>query len=1242
MLFLMFVFVNMGTVWGNSIVYAAFLERDGLAGLPWIFIFSAALSIVAIAAYTPFVDRIANDKLLNIIFAVETGGIILGLLLLELGYSDMAFSFLYVIGLAWLAVAGPHLITYTNEFYDIQTAKRMMPVIIAGYRVGAIVGGLSVFLLNYWLGDPRGVVTAWLAAHAVVMALVWLMPHLIKTQRPSVASTAAASAKKQRASPRPGSVQAYLDNLREGFRYTLKSPYLRWMVAGTLLLTILMPLLEYRASELFLRVYSDSPNPTGSISNFVGYLRGAGNIIVLPMLLFGVSRIIARLGVANATLIFPASNLVIVLGLIALQFSSGQASSGLTGDAAILIAASAAYLDRNVFRLTFWYPVEGLLYNAVPLRVKGRARAFVNGLVTPVGALLAGLLLLLPLVSTLWFVSGLMAILAVACLVSILTVRKFYSRALIKMLAEEDYSFLFSQEASDLSVTDPAALASLERRLEKSDDPEFAIFMARLIARIGGSAAAPILTRALTNAGTPYARAAIIDAMSAADMREEAVAQTFRHCLNDPDGRVRQSALSALAALNGPDDAALRQPALDALQDSNAAVRMEAFSILSQSGDFYQMRPAVDALDRLLNADNPHLQAQGMKILGQIANFRAMKTLSDFLEHPADSPRLEAMLAFASLPDDLLLTKMRAPEVLALMIRRLDDPVARVRQLALTVLNRIDSRKSQQAVVKVLNDASPDVRAAAVESLARAGKAIIPLVRPHLNAADPALRKMAAVVLSRVDRREFGPLIEEHINHNLQAIYRNHGYLQVMTPFASSTGVTLLQDTLREQNQNTLDEIFTLLAVQNGSQAIDVVVDSLYSSEARARSNALEALETFTSPQTAELMGPLFDPDAASARLAQLGEETWGITPLDANAVIDAFTANTGNAWRRAITVYALGEVWANERVGRGAGGQGSRWAGEQGRKGEREKGRKGARKRGERRVRASGLLAALDDESEDRTERRKPRSARRSRAIDPLAALDALDAEVQVSPAHLPTRPPAYLPKTQAEVEAIVRAAVDDPEAEVRQAARAAQRLMAGESIAEIRLAAYRARRAQGESVSQRTAAHQEEDAMLSSIEKIIFLKKVPFFQDMTIEQLKSLAALCEEEIFEEDQRIFNQGDPGGALYMVVSGKVGIEQEAKRKGSFIRLASLGANTYFGEMTLFDNSARSAAAVALQDTLTLSLRHEPLVALARQNSELSLKLINVLSQRLRDANQQVAALTRAKPRALHKLYDALD
>ena len=78
----------------------------------------------------------------------------------------------------------------------------------------------------------------------------------------------------------------------------------------------------------------------------------------------------------------------------------------------------------------------------------------------------------------------------------------------------------------------------------------------------------------------------------------------------------------------------------------------------------------------------------------------------------------------------------------------------------------------------------------------------------------------------------------------------------------------------------------------------------------------------------------------------------------------------------------------------------------------------------------------------------------------------------------------------------------------------------------------------------------------MLSAIEKVIFLKEVPFFQGMTVEQLRVLANVCEEESFPVEARLFNEGDPGGALYIVVSGRVGIEQE-KRKGFFARLATV-------------------------------------------------------------------------------------
>jgi len=168
------------------------------------------------------------------------------------------------------------------------------------------------------------------------------------------------------------------------------------------------------------------------------------------------------------------------------------------------------------------------------------------------------------------------------------------------------------------------------------------------------------------------------------------------------------------------------------------------------------------------------------------------------------------------------------------------------------------------------------------------------------------------------------------------------------------------------------------------------------------------------------------------------------------------------------------------------------------------------------------------------------------------------------------------------------------------------------------------------------------QEGIMLSAIEKIIFLKEVSFFEGMTIDQLKILATVCEEELFTEDTLIFKEGDPGGVLYVVVRGKVGIEVEGQRKGSTARIATIDAYSYFGENRLFDNSPRAERAIALQDTLTLRLRHEPLVALTRQYPDLSLRLINVLSQRLREANDRIVQLTAVKPRELHKLYDKLE
>jgi CRP-like cAMP-binding protein len=161
-----------------------------------------------------------------------------------------------------------------------------------------------------------------------------------------------------------------------------------------------------------------------------------------------------------------------------------------------------------------------------------------------------------------------------------------------------------------------------------------------------------------------------------------------------------------------------------------------------------------------------------------------------------------------------------------------------------------------------------------------------------------------------------------------------------------------------------------------------------------------------------------------------------------------------------------------------------------------------------------------------------------------------------------------------------------------------------------------------------------------LSVVEKLILIKNITFFEAMTIDQLRILAKACEQEFYPAGAQLYKVGDPGGMLYVVVIGRVGIEYP-KYRGSYALLATIEAHGYFGESDLFDGNKRSTSAIAICDTLILRLRREPLIALARQNPDLSLELIKALSSRLREATLHIAELTKTHPQILHKLYDQL-
>ncbi len=1268
----------LGTGWGTAIVEAAFLEQVGVEYLPWILIVIAIISIPANALYTAFTDRIANDKLLIAILSVGMIGILIGIGLL---WADipLAYPLLYLLIYVPLSdILVIHWFTYVNSFYDTRAAKRIVPVIVTSPRVAGIIAGLTMPIVNRIL-PPIGTILLWAAACGIMAGLVWLMPRLRFVRKtpseiirnPLHRTTETTSSPKQM-----GRSASYLNNLQEGYQYVIQSKFLRWMALSTFMFTILIAFFNVQASQIF---YSELKTME-RISNFIGILNGVSNLIMLPLLLFGLSRLINTIGLGNANLIYPTGTLAISGALVAWP--------GLT-------TAALAYFARNAFVAGIRNPIDSLLYNAVPLRIKGRARAFIGGLVVPIGSLVGNAILLiltsslarpsmpgrstptqgLILLSALGSVSGL------GFLISAIFIRKQYAQALVKMLEQEDYSFLLSQRASELTIVDPAALESLHKRLQESisgnhtpetstsQSHEMTVFLAQLISQIGGREALPILEEAAKTVLEARTRAAIINILALADIPEKAVRYLCLDFLDDPEGRVRQAAIIALEKIGEMHEeiAGLHPQMLKMAQDPDLDVRVQALSVLARTApDSFtpldqepsalssDTNPATQALQQLLTAEDSHRRALGVQILGQIPKVYAAQTLLKYLTDPADEVRLQAIMAFETITTAYA-TKANGyeglPEILRIPLeekisQRLQDPVERIRQAAITILGHIGTRTAHTAMLDALMDPSPQVRATAVDALAEVGKTIIPLIHPQLEApalsimsslagrtptnvtqtigaeatATKSIHKMATVILCRISPREFGGLIQANIMGNLLHIYRNYGYVAALMPYVETSkplalpSVNILQSALIEQNHQLVDEIFYLLTALHDPSAVKIISESLRSPAPRVRANATEALESLTTPQTASLVAQAIQVpkslnhnglSAASLQpLLSLSQEAWNMSPPDTGEALRQLiaqpTRHRDDAWLRALAVFVVGQIGKQMRQIQGTGRETSSNVG-------------GASKR--RKPRRRNLLDELTEKLVD--------TSPSTSASLPTAPNTSTMEETDTS------APPAF---TLSEIEMMLKKALNDPAEEVKQAAQA--------GIGQETLPNMRGANAGGTRTDyQYLLVEKEEKVLLSTIEKIIFLKEVPFFQGMTVEQLRILATVCEEEFFEEDTRIFNEGDPGGVLYVVVQGRVGIEQESRRKGSFARLATIEAHSYFGEMNLFDNSPRTASAIAIQDTQTLRLRREPLIALARQHPNLSLELINVLSARLRDAQDAVAERTRTKPRELQKLYD---
>ncbi|WP_437309418.1 HEAT repeat domain-containing protein [Sorangium sp. So ce388] len=143
-------------------------------------------------------------------------------------------------------------------------------------------------------------------------------------------------------------------------------------------------------------------------------------------------------------------------------------------------------------------------------------------------------------------------------------------------------------------------------------------------------------------------------------------------------------------------------------------------------------------------------------------------------------------------------------------------------------------------------------------------------------------------------------------------------------------------------------------------------------------------------------------------------------------------------------------------------------------------------------------------------------------------------------------------------------------------------------------------------------------EDEMYTTIEKVLFLQRVPLFSRVAGDDLVALARGSLVVSLLRGDVIFRQGEPGGALYSIISGEVHLTLDGRE------IARLGAHDVFGEMSLFDSEPRGSTAVVAEDTELLRVSAEDFHEAVRETAEIADAVIRVLNRRLREADRKLA------------------
>lgn len=144
-------------------------------------------------------------------------------------------------------------------------------------------------------------------------------------------------------------------------------------------------------------------------------------------------------------------------------------------------------------------------------------------------------------------------------------------------------------------------------------------------------------------------------------------------------------------------------------------------------------------------------------------------------------------------------------------------------------------------------------------------------------------------------------------------------------------------------------------------------------------------------------------------------------------------------------------------------------------------------------------------------------------------------------------------------------------------------------------------------------------------------FLSKIPLFKFLPEEDHVSLVSLWKVRTLKAGEILFRKGEPGSSMFVIDAGEVEIVLPVDPPVNEVQLSVLKEGEFFGELSLFADTPRTATARAITDTSLVEMQRGDFITLAMERPSIGVSMLGEMAKRLQLTNELISSLASKNP-----------